>query len=455
MSLPSLSRRFRKSELGGLAGDASYVAVWQGAGVIAELVQIALVTHALGLAEYGRLALVIAFVMLVGGFFNVRIGIAATTHGARPLAQGAYRAAASVFRLAYMIDFGTVACALVVLAALAPLLGPSLIGEGATALVLLYSVTLVAQALETTSINVLRLLDRFRSVAVNRVFTELARIALLVAALAIDANLLLVVAAVAVAKLGGGFANLATASRAFERAGNGWRLTDRAGPMAADDRKAMLGTVFHTNLIAYARVAQVQLPTLMLGAMAGPTQTALYKVGMAVASGLTKVVDPATAALLPRFSRLWAAGKKAELSRLVRQATLICVPLIVLAFGLLVLFRDPLLRLLGTEVAATGAGTVLILGAVGHVFHAAVFWRTALLYAVGRARIISAVMVPVTALQIAGVALLVPEHGANGAALAFLVSLVLSAVALSVAALRALDVEEPPRTAALVGTASR
>jgi O-antigen/teichoic acid export membrane protein len=194
---------------------------------------------------------------------------------------------------------------------------------------------------------------------------------------------------------------------------------------------------------------------LLLGTMATPTQTALYKVGMAVASGLTVVVDPASAALLPRFSRLWAARRQAELNRLVRHATLISAPLIAALFVLLVVFRDPLLQLFGGGPAASDAGTVLILGALGHAFHAAVFWRTTVLFAVDRAKTVSAVMLPTTALQIAGVALLVPPLGAIGAALAFVVSRALSAVVLSVAAVRALMAEQPPRAAALVPAEGR
>jgi O-antigen/teichoic acid export membrane protein len=436
MSFRGLWQRFRKSELGGLAGDTSYIAVWQATVALADLLQIALITHALGLGEYGQLALAIAFVALVGGFFNVRIGIAALTHGAPRVAEGNFRAAVSVFRFAYLIDFGTVICALVALAVLAPLVGPSVIGNGGPALVLLYSVTLAAQALETTSSSILRLLDRFRRVSINGVATELARVALVAIAVTVGADLMFVVAAIAVAKLGGGIANITAAAQAFRAAGEGWRLTDRAGPMARAERKQMLGTIFHTNLVAYARVAQVQLPTLLVGAIAGATQTALYKVGMAVAGGLTKVFDPAMTALLPRFTRLWATGRTRELRRLIRQATIISVPVAGVTFVLLVLLREPLLHALGGGPAAGDAETVLIFAAAGNVFHAAVFWRSTLLYATERARVMSAIIIPLTIVQVGGVALLTPEYGANGAALAFAASMVLSAIALSIAALR-------------------
>src|SRR5688500_11949926 len=133
----------------------------------------------------------------------------------------------------------------------------------------------------------------------------------------------------------------------------------------------------------------------------------------------------------------------------------ISLPVIVVTFVLMLVFRDPLLHLLGGKDAAAGAGTVFVLALVGNVFQAAVFWRTSLLYAVGRANVISAVTLPVVALEIAGVLLLAPEHGAEGAAAAFGVGVGLNSVALSVAAVRALRSEDPPRAPAIAGSAAQ
>src|SRR5204863_1253049 len=83
----------RRGELGGLAADSVYVAVWQGATSLADLAQIALIAHVLGLDQYGRFAVVVSFVILVSQFFDVRVGVAATTLGARELNRDPRRAA--------------------------------------------------------------------------------------------------------------------------------------------------------------------------------------------------------------------------------------------------------------------------------------------------------------------------------------------------------------------------
>jgi len=85
--LRRLLGRFSATELGGLAKDTGFVGIWQAAIISAGLAQIALLTHAFGLSGYGRFAVIVAFVELVGGFFNLRVGYASTTFGARWLVR--------------------------------------------------------------------------------------------------------------------------------------------------------------------------------------------------------------------------------------------------------------------------------------------------------------------------------------------------------------------------------
>jgi O-antigen/teichoic acid export membrane protein len=91
------------TELRGLAKDSFWTAAWQGSTALAQLAQIALVGHVLGIGDFGRLALVISFVTLVGQFFDVRVTTATTAFGARKLGSD-MRATAGIFQLSYLID---------------------------------------------------------------------------------------------------------------------------------------------------------------------------------------------------------------------------------------------------------------------------------------------------------------------------------------------------------------
>ena len=141
-----------------------------------DLVQLALITHVLGLDELGRLALVLSFVVLVGQFFDLRIGTAVTTFGARRLATGDLRGLAGATQFGYLLDATTGILGFAVVAALAPIVGPSLIGDQGTLLILLYGLTLLASTTNESSVSILRLFDRFRLVAFYSIGLESARV---------------------------------------------------------------------------------------------------------------------------------------------------------------------------------------------------------------------------------------------------------------------------------------
>jgi O-antigen/teichoic acid export membrane protein len=198
-------------------------------------------------------------------------------------------------------------------------------------------------------------------------------------------------------------------------------------------------TIFQSNLLSFEGIAQVQVPTLLLGAFAGVTETGLYKVGMAIAALIGSVAAPVSGALLPRVSRLWSQERFVDLRRLLKQATFITVPLIALLYLLVVLLRNPILELIGGGPEARAAGTVLILGAGGQAVAAAVFWRSNMLHAAHRTGVVAGVSIIGAALQVALVLLLVPPFGAEGAALAFLLSRIFINGTLGYRAIRTLN----------------
>lgn len=413
-------RDLRRGQLGGLAGDSFYVAIWQGAVSGADLVQIALITHALGLADYGRISLAVGLVLLVGQFFDVRVGTAATTFGARALRDGP-ASAARVFQFSYLIDLTTGVLAFLVVTGLAPFVGPWLVGEDGTLLVVLYALTLLAATVDDSSVTVLRLLDRFRLVAGYTVALELLRIALVVVALAVWESLVAVVLALLVHRSFTALTNAAAAVVAFRR-GTGVNLVRGLGRARQfPERREMIRMVLHTNIVSYARLTQTNLPTVLVGAIAGPTQVGLYKVGMAAGAIVGRLADPPYAALLPRISKLWAAHRGREIRRLVQRATLISVPVMAAALGLVILLQSPILSVLGGS-EAKGADTVLVLAALAQAVNGALFWNVGVLYVSGRSNLVARVALAGAATQLLLLPPLVATLDADGAALSYLVS---------------------------------
>ena len=426
---------WRGSELAGLAGDSFYVGIWQGAISIADLIQLALVAHMLGVTQLGKLSLVMSFVVLVGQFFDVRVGTASTTFGARRLHQADSGGAAGVFQLSYLVDAVTGVLGFAVVAALAPVVGPHFVHNNGTNLILLFALTLLVSTVDETSLTILRVLDRFRLIAAYTVALQALRIAFVVAALMISRSLTAVLVALIVYDFAGAIANGAFAAIAFRRS-SGLSIRARALGDFAEKRR-MLTMMLHTNLVSYARLAQVQLPTLLIGLLSGATQAGVYRIGTAAGNAIGRLADPAYAAVLPRLARLWAAARTAEIRRLVRRATLIATLVMAVALTLLVTYRELVLRLLGGH-AALASGTVLVLIGIAQAVDGVLFWTVGLLFAAGRSRRVSAIVLGGTALQISLLVPLTTAFEANGAAIAFCVTTILTNLVLAAFAIAVL-----------------
>lgn len=432
----------KSKELRGLARDAVAGGVWQGSVSVADLVQIALITHFLGLAQFGKFALAVALVTLVVKIFDVRVAPVVVAFGARK-AREDMRSAAGVFQFGYVVDGATGIAAFAVVAMLAPFAGPALVGSGGTLLVLLYALSLLASTLDDSSLSVLRLLDRFGLMAASGVVLELLRVGLVAGAIVLFGDLASVVGALIVYQVIGAFVRLAAAGHAFRRAGNGLRLFRPALATVRDERRAMLRMLVHTNVVSYARLVQTQLPTLLVGAVAGAASTGLYKIGMAAAALLGRLADPLYLAVLPRVARLWSAGRRDEIRRLLTSATTLAAAGMVIAGALLVLFRQPVVHALGGGEDAAGATSILVLAAVAFAINGTLFWNVPLLYAMGKPGTMTRVALLGLAVQLGLLAVLVPPFEATGAAVAFLVSTVLTNLAATLAALRTLAPRTP------------
>jgi O-antigen/teichoic acid export membrane protein len=392
------------------------------AAALAQFAQIALVTHRLGLHEYGRLALVIGVTVLISQFFDVNVGVAATTFGASKLRTDP-AGARSIFQFTYFVDGITGLAAFVIAVSLAPVIGPRLIGDNGTELLILYAVVMLSSTLDNSSISILRLLDRFRVFALGATVIEGVRVGLIVLALSVRSSLTAVIVAMLIAAALGGLLQLLLAAWEFKRKVDQTFLFCRTRSVPPGERRAILKTMWHTNVISYVRLAQVQLPTVVLGAISGATQVGIYKIGTAAAAVPAKLMDPAQMALLPRIARLWAEGRVPEVRRLIRHISYVSIGST--ALGVILLagpFARPILELLGGSETANKARGVLIISALALGTSAALFWNSAVLFSAGRAHILSIFYLATGLTQCLLLVPLAWWFGAVGAAWALLAS---------------------------------
>jgi O-antigen/teichoic acid export membrane protein len=420
-----MARSILGHEFGGFASDALHLSSWQVAAALAQFAQIALVTHRLGLHEYGRLALVIGVTVLISQFFDLNVGVAATTFGAAKLRTDP-TGARSVFQFTYFMDGVTGLTAFVVAVSLAVAIGPRLIGANGTQLLILYAVVMLCSTLDNSSISILRLLDKFKVFALAATLIEGLRLGLIVVALSLRSSLTAVIVAMLIAAAVGGLLQLVLAAWLFRREVGQTSLFRRTPRVPPGERRAILKTMWHTNVISYVRLAQVQLPTVVLGAISGATQVGIYKIGTAAASVPAKLMDPGQMALLPRIARLWAEGRVSEVEKLIRRISYVSAGFT--ALGVILLagpLARPVLELLGGSETANKARGVLIISALALGISAALFWNSAVLFSAGRARTLSRFYVLTGLTQCLLLVPLALWFGAVGAALALLGSQIL------------------------------
>jgi O-antigen/teichoic acid export membrane protein len=421
-------------ETRGLARDAATLFFGKVATTLGFIAQIALITHVLGLREYGVYALVVAVVALVSQFFDVNVARAAQVFGSRYVASD-LRKTGGVFQLSYLIDAGLGIVGFAVVVPIAFLVGPHLAEDG-TLLVLLYGLTLLASTVDASSTSLLQVVRQYPTITGLIVVREIARVSLVSIALFGFGSLVAVMVFLVVQDTLTGALGVFLAMRAFRRR-SGATLLEPALSRVHDIRRPFLSMIFHSNLITYGRLTQVQVPPLVLGAFAGPLEVGVFKIGLAAAAGVGQIYVPAWNAVLPRLSRLLSARRVGAVRRLLAQSSAVAFALMVSAGALAILLREPLLRLLGGG-EATAAATVFVLCILAQLVNGTVFWNDSLLYAAGRAGLVSKIYLPSVALMLGLVLVLGHVWGANGVAVAVLVTSCVTNLGYTVAALRVL-----------------
>jgi O-antigen/teichoic acid export membrane protein len=416
-----------------------------GVGTIATtlglVAQVSLITHELGLREYGVFSLVVAVVAMVNRLVDLNPGAAVISFGARELASNSRRAS-GVVQFSYLFDAGSGVVGFCVLAALAPLAGDALIGQGQEHLLLIYGLTLLLSTIDGTSLAVLKLLDCFGHVAGYVVASEMLRVVAITVALTTFGSLESVVAALAVHAGLMGLIALLLATAVFRRE-TGRSLRVPAFDSVRDVRRPMLKMIFHTNLVTSGSIVQAQVPILLLGAVRGPLEVGIFKAGWTGAQVLGLLGAPASTAYQPRAARLWAESRIAELRRLTKESTIVAVTAAVVLGGALILARDPLLSLFAST-QATAAASVFAVAVVSQAVNVGFFWNGAFLFAIGSAaRAARIYLLSLAALAVL-LAVLVPLAGAEGAAVALLCSTVLVNGGMTAASIRLLRGKRSP-----------
>ena len=395
------------------------------------LAAIALTARALGLTSFGVLILIHAFAQFLGETVKFQSWQTVLHYGARPLAEERAADFGKVLRFTLALDaIGAivgVAVGLIATLAFGDRLGLSPEHRPAAALYVLS----VAFMVSATPMGLLRLLDRFDVLARQTALVALVRLIGcgigFVTAASMPVFLVFWAAGVIA-----GFAYIAwVAWSELKARGLLSRLAWRGAPLT----EGMPGAwrfAWSTNLSATVDVAFTHVITLAIGALVGPAQAALWRIGRQVADAVAKPARLMTASLYPELARLHAGeGGLAGMWRLAWVIGLLAGALGVVLMALTLSGGEWLLRItMGPQF--TQAATLMTWQVGAAVIGLAALPFEPMLVSLGRAGTALSVRLVVCIGYLAVLGPVVTRHGALGAAVALVIASALMALGMFV-----------------------
>lgn len=318
------------------------------------LAYIALTARGLGAVQLGMLVLINAFAQFLGDVAKFQSWQTVLQYGTGPLLQGDRSRFQQVLRFTLLLDLIGAAVGVSLGVSGALLLGGALGWPRELApAAALYALS-IAMMTSATAVGLLRLFDRFRFLAAEQAVSSAVRLVGCAVAFALHAPI-------------GGFlaawAAGTVASFLYVIGVAWWDLARRKlldgftfrGPLS-EGLPGAWRFAWATNFNGSLDTAFTQVITLVVGAVLGPAQAALWRVGRQVADGMAKPAKLLVPALYPELAKLRATGGEMAMRRLAGQIALMGSAVAGALLLVTALFGEPLLALVMGKPFAAAAG---------------------------------------------------------------------------------------------------
>jgi O-antigen/teichoic acid export membrane protein len=275
--------------------------------------------RALGVTDYGVLALTYSYARAVGLFLGFQSWQPLIKYGAELAGKehlGDYR---SLLKFGLAVDISAALLSYVAAVGFALLFGPLAgIGQNAIQQVVIYSTVLLFQ-INGFPTAVLRLAGRFRLVAYASVVGGVVRLALCFGGLLVGAGLGYFVLAWTVSQVVGAVVLLCLALMETRRQGVRQLIT---APLRGVTKRfpGLMSFTIGANAELTVRSSASELDTLLVGAFTEPASAGLYHMAKRLGRLALQVGAQVQAVLYPDVARLWAQGDLAMFRRTVLQA---------------------------------------------------------------------------------------------------------------------------------------
>lgn len=388
-------------------------------GSLLALAAFALAARTLGLEEYGRLALVLAFTRVIERTVSFQSWQPIIRYGAsleNPEQRDGLR---RLLKFGLLLDMGSAVCAWMV--ALAVTYGAAWLFRWSQDTVLLltfYSSVLLFQ-ISGMPIAVQRMAGNFRLLAYGQLVTNLLRVVLCWIGFSLGAGLTYFAIVWGGTQVLGSLTRFLLAMRTLHRQGvHGVLRAPIKG--ITTTFPGIWNFAWSSNLSLTLRMSTQEVDTLLVGALADPGAAGLYHIAKRISRFGQQVGVQAQAVLYPDVVRIWANGRVDQLKRVVLHAELALLSFGILATLILfAIIHKLLLWTVGAEFIGAANLAIVQMVAVTLVISGSAM-RAALL-GMGRQREVLRIVIVATMAFHAVAVLLIPWIGPMGGSIAHIV----------------------------------
>ncbi|NYI21870.1 lipopolysaccharide biosynthesis protein [Sphingobium indicum] len=391
----------------------------KGVGAVLSLAYLAIVTRTLGVADFGRFALVLSATGLIQTLVNFDSWQIVVRYGQPHLASGNGDALNRVLRFCILIDLGSAVAGGLIAAFIILAFGPLMqlsAGMGWQAWIFCMVMMITIRSSPT---GVLRLFDRFDTGAFAETMIPVGR--MIGAALA-----WMLMPDVTGFLIAWGAAELLCAISYWWLAlrVGGDRLGSWRAGRALDARRenpGIVGFLTATNLQTTLSSVGQQVAVLVVGLFAGPAGAGLYRLANQLANSLTKISGLLSRSIFVELSRTHSSHGHEALGTLFRRTNRLALVAGAVIIALILAVGHPLLGLIAGKAFLPAYPLLLLLGIAACIDLVGVSYRP-LLMATDRASLSLRITLVSTVLLLGMQAALLPIYGTVGAASANIVA---------------------------------
>ncbi|PJG47439.1 polysaccharide biosynthesis protein [Sphingobium sp. LB126] len=408
----------------------------KGVGAVLSLAYLAIVTRTLGVADFGRFALVLSAANVIKTLVSFDSWQIVVRYGQPHLASGNGDALNRVLRFCILIDLGSAAAggliAAFIILAFGSLMDLSA-GMGWQAWIFCMVMMITIRSSPT---GVLRLFDRFDSGAFAETMIPVGRMIGALLAWVLMPNVTGFLIAWGVAELLCAVSYWWLAIRVGGDSLGGWRAGKAMD--ARTENPGIVGFLTATNLQTTLSSVGQQVAVLVVGLFVGPAGAGLYRLANQLANSLTKISSLLSRSIFVELSRTHGSHGHEALGMLFRRTNRLALIAGAVIIVLILTIGHPLLGLIAGKAFLPGYPLLVLLGISACIDLIGVSYRP-LLMATDRATLSLRITLVSTAMLLGMQAALLPLYGTIGAAAANVVASIIGFAMMGLASRRAMS----------------